>query len=109
MAQRFTFTGDAAGFLGLGIINFLLTVITLGIYVPWAVVNYNKWRCRNTFLNGSNFVFEGEGSHLLGKFIIWYLLTIITCGIYWIWASVELEKWTQEHTAYAGETGVRAL
>lgn len=49
---QFGFTGGAAGWLGVGIGGFLITLITLGICYPWAVVMTYRWKTKHTWLNG---------------------------------------------------------
>ena len=46
--RRLVFSGTGLGFLGEFIIIFVLSIITLGIYIPWGTVRMNKYIIRNT-------------------------------------------------------------
>ncbi len=51
----FEFTGDANEFFSIWIINVLLTILTLGIYSPWAKVRTLQYFYGNTQLDGASF------------------------------------------------------
>lgn len=51
----FEFKGTAGQYFGIWIVNILLTVITLGIYAPWAKVRTQRYFYGNTFLAGAPF------------------------------------------------------
>lgn len=68
-ANTLTFKGNGTDLLGIMLLNWLLTTVTLGIYYPWARVNRLKFFWENTELNGSPFVFHGTGKELFKGFI----------------------------------------
>ncbi len=98
--SKLSFSGSVSHFLGMMILNYILCIVTCGLYFPWATVAFHKWKASYTSLNGVPFRFTGSGTELFGKFIIWYLLSILTCGIYSIWAMVDYEKWVITNTEY---------
>ena len=51
----FEFKGTASQYFGIWIVNLLLTIITLGIYTPWAKVRTKRYFYGNTLLDGSPF------------------------------------------------------
>ena len=51
----FEFTGNANEFFSIWIINVLLTILTLGIYSPWAKVRTLQYFYGNTQLDGASF------------------------------------------------------
>jgi len=51
----FEFKGTASQYFGIWIVNLLLTIITLGIYTPWAKVRTKRYFYGNTLLAGSPF------------------------------------------------------
>jgi uncharacterized membrane protein YjgN (DUF898 family) len=53
--ERFTFTGNASEYFRIWIVNLFLTIITIGIYSPWAKVRRLKYFYGNTWLDGHNF------------------------------------------------------
>lgn len=71
------FTGTGAGYFGIWIVNLLLTIVTLGIYSPWAKVRRLKYFYRNTELAGSTFDFHGSPVRILiGRVIAIVMLFI---------------------------------
>ena len=77
---------------------FLLLYSHFGLATPWAICRMERWRARNTSLNGKKTKFVGDPSALLGKFIVWLFLAVITFGIYGIWMAVKMQKWVVENT-----------
>ena len=93
------FSGTTWGLIGLQILQFLITVFTLGFGAAYASVIGYRWYANHTKLNGKQLVFEGTAWELFGKYIRWTLLTIITVGIYSICIPVRLEEWKISKTA----------
>ena len=93
----FGFDGGALTWLGVGIGGFLITVVTLGICYPWAVVMTYRWKAKHTYINGQRLRFTGSAWGLFGQWIKWLLLLIIPIGIYSFWLYPHLTKWIVEH------------
>jgi uncharacterized membrane protein YjgN (DUF898 family) len=68
-SNEFRFNGKGSQLLGIMLLNTLLSIITFGIYYPWARVNRLKFFWENAELNGSPFVFHGTGKELFKGFI----------------------------------------
>lgn len=49
--NRMSFDGTGLQFLGKFILLFILTVITCGLYLPWAVCSYNQWITKHTHVD----------------------------------------------------------
>lgn len=96
MEKRFDYKGTGAGLFGNLFVGVLLTIITLGIYLPWFIVKLYKYILENTtFKVGGNevrFDFRGSGAELFGIWIIGAILSVITIGIYYSWFLVNLSK-----------------
>ena len=92
------FTGGLAGLIGISILQFLLTVVTLGLGAPWAVCRKERWIASHTVIDGRQLFFDGTGGQLFGNYIKWFLLTIITLGIYSFWLTINMKKWVVKHT-----------
>ncbi len=91
------FKGSGGEFLAAILVGYLLTLCTLGIYLPWFIVNLHKLILSNIELEESEQTiggldFHGQGGELFGTFIVGYLLTICTLGIYGPWFQVNLFK-----------------
>ena len=98
MENRFKFEEDVEGFFGSYIICVFIIIFSFGLATPWAICRMERWRARNTSLNGKKTKFVGDPSALLGKFIVWLFLAVITFGIYGIWMAVKMQKWVVENT-----------
>lgn len=94
---QFGFTGGAGSWLWVGIAGFLVTVFTLGICYPWAVVMTYRWKTKHTWINGQRLRFTGSAPGLFGHWVKWFFLCVITLGIYSFWVYPRLQKWIVEH------------
>ena len=95
------FDGTLGQQIGIAIVNFLLLLITLSIYAPWAMCRIYRWETEHTVINGRRLKFEGKGGSLFGQWIKWALLTLITLGIYSFWVQIKLKQWQTKHTHFA--------
>jgi uncharacterized membrane protein YjgN (DUF898 family) len=98
--RAFAFDGGAGSFVGTAILAFLVTVLTLGICYPWAVVMFYRWKTNHTIVNGHRLRFTGSAWGLFGNWIKWWLLIIITIGIYSFWVYPRLTRWIVEHQEF---------
>lgn len=105
MEKDFKFNQDIIGYLGLMIISYLLIAVSFGLAFPWVVVNVQKWKAKNTLIEGRQIEFVGSGGELFGKFIIWYFLTLITFGIYTLWMTVKMQGWIVENHQFKSNSG----
>lgn len=108
-SRSFTFDGGAGTYLGTGLLALLVTVLTLGICLPFAVVLRQRWRAKHTCIDGRRLAFVGGGFQLFGNWIRWLLLIIITLGIYSFWVAPRLQKWIVENTDFESRADLAAL
>ena len=94
------FDGGLFQMIGWKILGALVTLITLGICLPWAYCMIYRWEAKHTVINGHRLYFDGKAAQLFGKWIVWLLLVIVTLGIYTFWLSVKLTKWKIKHTHF---------
>lgn len=97
-ANLSVFDGSSIGLLGVKLLSYLVTVITLTFGAYWAHCYQERWFCKHTTIDGAKLYFDGKAAQYFGKRVCWYLLTIITCGIYSFWLAVKSKKWTIRHT-----------
>lgn len=71
------FYGDGAKLFGIQIINAILTIVTLGIYYPWAKAANLKYIYQETEFAGSRFVFHGTGKEMFKGFVKLVLIIIV--------------------------------
>ncbi|MEG0685191.1 MAG: hypothetical protein RR428_09045, partial [Coprobacillus sp.] len=74
------FDGGLFQLIGYRILGILISVLTLGICVPWAICLIYNWETKHTVVDGRRLVFDGSAVSLFGNWVIWFLLTIITFG-----------------------------
>lgn len=98
---RFTFTGGAATYVGTAILGGLITLVTVGICYPFALVLMQRWKAKHSFIDGRQLVFNGSAIGLFGNWIKWLLLLLITVGIYALWLGPRIQKWIWENTDFA--------
>lgn len=96
----FHFDGGAGTYIGTAILATLVTVATLGIALPYAIVLRQRWVCKHTYVEGRRLMFTGTGIGLFGNWIKWWLLILVTLGVYSFWVVPRLTKWKVEHQAF---------
>ncbi|MGY1748857.1 DUF898 family protein [Modestobacter sp. SYSU DS0511] len=97
---RFRFDGGAATYVGTALLGLLITVCTFGICYPFALVLRERWRAKDSYIDGYQLVFTGSAMGLFGNWIKWWLLSLITFGIYLFWVGPRIESWKWEHTTF---------
>lgn len=85
-AYRFEFRGTAGEYFKIWTANVVLTVLTFGIYAPWAKVRRKRYFYANTFLDGANFEYHANPLSILVSRLI--LLALILGGGYWAGESI---------------------
>ncbi|WP_299703835.1 DUF898 family protein [uncultured Pontibacter sp.] len=78
---HFSFTGKGSDYFAIEIVNFLLTVVTLGLYYPWAKAKSLQYLYRKTELAGTPFVFHGTGKEMFIGFIKGVGIFIVLYGM----------------------------
>jgi uncharacterized membrane protein YjgN (DUF898 family) len=101
---RLEFTGRGGELFVTLLVGYLLTLITVGIYMPWFMVKMIKFFTNNataTAQDGTRYRlnFEGTGGELFVTILVGYLLTMITIGIYGPWFICKLRKTIYQRTA----------
>ncbi len=97
------FDGGLLGLIGINLCGVLLTLFTLGIGAPFAIVIAERWKARHTVINGRRLHFDGSAMQLMGNWIKWIFFCIITLGIYSFWLGLSLRKWIIKHTHFYDE------
>jgi uncharacterized membrane protein YjgN (DUF898 family) len=83
--ERFRFSGRAGEYFGIWIVNLLLTLVTVGLYSPWAKVRRKRYFYGNTWLADGNFEYHGNPIAILkGRLIALVALVAYTAVThYW--------------------------
>lgn len=87
---RMSFTGTAGEYFRIWIVNLCLTIVTLGIYLPWAIVRQRKYLYANTWLGEDSFGFHANPVALLKGYLIVFAGAILySAGAYFNpWISI---------------------
>lgn len=68
--QKLSFEGDGFEYFKIWLVNILLTIITVGIYLPWAKVRNKRYFYGNTVLDKHNFEYHATGKQLFFGYLI---------------------------------------
>jgi len=95
------YDGGLLQLVGLTILGFFVSLLTLGICLPWAYCMIYRMEASHTVIQGRRLVFNGTAVSLFKHWIIWFLLSIITLGIYGLWLGIKLKQWRIKNTTFA--------
>lgn len=95
---RFSFRGQYRPAIILYLKGILLTVLTLGCYYPFFMIQVRDFVCKNSYYGHMPFTFNGEGKDVFRQFLLTVLLTIPTLGIYWFWYKAYMQSYIWSHT-----------
>jgi Predicted membrane protein len=73
---HFRFKGNASEYFGIWIVNILLTIVTLGLYAPWAKVRRLRYFYGNTWVFQRRFDFTG----LPTKILVGRIIALVVYG-----------------------------
>jgi uncharacterized membrane protein YjgN (DUF898 family) len=77
--EAFRFTGEAREYFRIWIVNLFLSVITLGLYSPWAKVRKKRYFHGNTWIAGANFEYHGNPISILkGRLLAFAAFAVYT-------------------------------
>lgn len=71
------FTGSGSEYFRIWIVNLLLTVVTLGIYLPWAKVRRLKYFHGNTLVGDAPLGFHGDPRKMLRGYLLVSLMFVL--------------------------------
>ena len=74
------FTGSGSEYLRIWIVNLLLTLVTLGIYYPWAKVRRLRYFHGNTLVGGEPLGFHGDPKKMLKGYLLVSVLLALYSG-----------------------------
>jgi uncharacterized membrane protein YjgN (DUF898 family) len=75
--EQLHFDGRASEYFRIWVVNLLFTLLTLGLYAPWAKVRKARWFAQHTVLAGDRFDFHGDPRRILmGRLVALALLLL---------------------------------
>lgn len=98
-ALPFAFHGSASEYFRIWIVNLCLTVVTLGLYAPWAKVRTRRYFAANLRVGGSAFDYDADPVRIL----IGRLIVLAGFGVY------TLVNWFSPSTSVALAIGTLML
>ncbi len=108
---RFKYNGTGGGLFGQLFVGYLLTLVTLGVYMPWFIVRMLKYVTSNTQMTTprgqAQLGYSGEGGALFGEIFVGYIFTILTLGIYFPWFICKLARHVSSHLNAQMSDGTR--
>jgi uncharacterized membrane protein YjgN (DUF898 family) len=75
--KRLDFTGKLWPFVGINLLGFFLSVITLGVYAPWYITRVSRWLAAHTSYDGRPWEFTGKGGRLFVILLLSLVLPLI--------------------------------
>ncbi|WP_026708365.1 YjgN family protein [Flavobacterium frigidarium] len=94
---RFGYRGDRKEFIGLFFKWIFFTVITLGIYGPWMIINLRNYIISNIRFGDARLDYEGDGGDYFIMNIKGYFLSLFTLGIYMFWWQKDIFNYYVDH------------
>lgn len=79
--HAFIFYGKGSSFFIICLVNVILSMITCGIFLPWAFVRTRHYLYENMELNGARFNYHASGGAI---FISWFVLSVIIVALCFI-------------------------
>lgn len=76
-SHAFEFRGDGGSYFLICLVNTLLVLVTLGIYLPWALMKCRRYIYSNMTLNGQPFAWKVTGGDVC---LSWFMLLAIYIG-----------------------------
>lgn len=75
--KKFSYFGKGSEFAVIYLKNIVLTVLTIGLYYPWAKVELLKYHYQSTALDQNRFTFHGTGKEVFRGFIKLYAVIVV--------------------------------
>ena len=96
---RFSFRGEAWGFIKIFGLGSILSTLTLGLYFPFFDAKRYNFMVSQSYFGNRKFGFDGMGKDLFRPFLFAILLTFPTLGLYWFWYWAKRQRYYWEHTS----------
>jgi len=86
---KLSFDGKGGTFFGIVLVNWLLTIVTLGFYHPWAKAKQLKFMYSSTSLDGDRFAFNGTGKEMFKGYIKALAFFVLIFGVFFLLITLE--------------------
>ena len=95
--KDFDFSGQGLEFAWLLIWTSIVTMITFGLFGPWAMSYTLGWIASKVKVGGRAVNFTGTGGGVFVEYLKIFILTVVTFGIYAPWGACALYRWVFDH------------
>jgi len=99
---RFSNSGEYNELRGIWIRGLLLSMLTIGFYLPVLQNRIQKYFTNHTRFGTLKFAYSGKDGEYFKMAIVGMLLTIVTLGIYSFWYAAKLNRYIMSHTTING-------
>jgi len=76
-SYRFVFHGQIWPYFVICLVNVILSIITCGIFIPWAWVRSRRYLCENMEVNGTRFGYHGRGIAILLSWVLIFVILVL--------------------------------
>lgn len=102
---HFSMEPGASSFARTFIVGYLLTIVTLGLYMPVWLNKLRKVSTERSRFGNHAFRYDGDDFEVWVMSMKGLLLSILTLGIYYFWFRAELSRYQLEHTHFGQASG----
>lgn len=99
---RFSFRGSVGRCAVVYYSGLLLTIVTLGLYLPFFHNRMTKFFVRNSWYGDVKFEYDGSGGPLFGPHLLGVLLAPASLGFSYLWYLATFERHAAHHTSLMG-------
>ena len=89
---QLSFSGKGLELFKIQIVNFILNVLTIGLFYPWAKARKLQYLYSNTIFEESPFTFTGTGKEMFKGFIKAILFVILAYLVFFTLVFMHLEQ-----------------
>ena len=102
---HFSMEPGARSFARTFLVGYLLSVVTLGLYMPVWLNKLRKITTDRSRFGSHAFSYDGDDFEVWVMSMKGFLLSIVTLGIYYFWFRAELSRYQLEHTRFGRARG----
>ena len=106
---HFSMQPGAGSFARTFLVGYLLTIVTLGLYMPVWLNKLRKITTDRSRFGNHAFSYDGNDFEVWVMSMKGFLLSIVTLGIYYFWFRAELSRYQLEHTHFGRAHGRLSL
>ncbi len=99
---HFSFRGYRKEAIGLYVKGWLLSIITLGFYWPYFLIQKEVFWRGNSFFGDKRIDFDGVAKDILKTYFLMGLFILPTLGLYYFWYKARLQSYFWSHTHFEG-------